>query len=157
MTTPPHQIPPTPPIVPPQGTSVNTYRRGIGKRPQYAQPPGLSSATQPLTPHIPSNIPPQPPLHTESQSSAFLNPVTTVPELSSWNYSHHPQEQMAAVPAVETPQFGQYAYGPVDGNVLSNTAVSTLSHAKKRNHSCIISEQLSVPTRVPSLVLQART
>lgn len=67
----------------------NTYRRIGSKRPQYAQPPGLTGGQPP--PPAPQ---PQPQSHpifqyqqtpAESESSVFLNPVTTIPQFSSWS------------------------------------------------------------------------
>lgn len=102
----------------------NTYRRIGNKRPQYAQPPGLVGGQQPPPPHQPppvATFPQNTPV--ETQSSVFLNPVTTIPQFTTWSNTN-PIPTMATVsPAEVSVLSNPNAYSATDGNVLQASVV----------------------------------
>lgn len=101
----------------------NTYRRIGNKRPQYAQPPGLVGGQQPAPPQPPpvATFPQNTPV--ETQSSVFLNPVTTIPQFTTWSNTN-PIPTMATVsPAEVSVLSNQNAYSVTDGNVLQPPVV----------------------------------
>lgn len=98
---------------------LNTYRRIGNKRPQYVQPPGLGGGSQPPKPQPSPEIPTfhqQTPV--ESQSSVFLNPVSTIPQFASWTNTNTISNTMATVSPAEVPVVsnGQLPLNPQNAN-----------------------------------------